>query len=815
MSATAAGDTIACQHCGTAFHPDGGDDRFCCAGCAFVHHLIEEEGLDRFYDLKRGKATAPVKSRVFVQRNFDWLVRMAATAEAEAREKGSDLASLETAVQGISCLGCVWLIEQVFRRKPGAARVEIRASEAKVRLTWVAGQCDLREFAEELQRFGYVLAEPGTAARQRGRASDLGGRIGLAGAFAMNAMAFTLPRYLGMPDDFMFAGIFELITMASATLALLTGGSYFIRRAWMGLRAGALHIDVPIALGLIVAYAGSLGGWLAGQSSLVYFDFVAVFTFLMLLGRHLQVAAAERNRARVAGNAAIPESVAVVPDESTDPEEVPIDHLQNGMTVEIQPGGVFPVASRLVSDSATLSLEWINGESEPASRTEGALLPAGAINIGRTPVRAAALQAWKESLVARLADTRDGAEERRRPVFERILRWYIAVVLVVGIVGGAAWFAATGEPARSLGVMIAVLVVSCPCALGVAVPLADDLAVSSLQHVGVFVRRTGCLPTLRRIRKILFDKTGTLTLEAPTLANSEALTTLDPDARAALAALVQESLHPVGRSLREALGRIHAAAGTGFAPVADVPGMGARTTAPDGTAWSLGRPGWIGEGTSARPAAAEPADSRPALPTDGWDCQLARNGEPVARFRFVDRVRPQTIPMLEDLRTRGIATYVISGDRHAKVEDLARQLELPPDQVRGEMSPDDKAGFVRSVDSGGDTLVVGDGANDSLAFDAAACTATPVVDKGLLESKADFYFLSQGLGFFRDLFHVADARFRAVRGAFTFALLYNIIAVTVALSGHMNPLLASILMPLSSIATIGIVAFQFRRSGKN
>ena len=239
-----------CVHCGTPFRAKDSEEEFCCAGCHYVWDLIHEGGLERFYELKGQRTAAPVKSIVFQKRDYGWL------REAVAKEGGR----IDLEIQGISCIGCVWLIESIFSRFQGGLRIDINAHLGRARIWWTPGEFDVEAFAVELQGFGYVLGAVGEGEGTRSGSRDLVVRIGLCAAFAMNAMGFTLPRYLGMDPSFELARMFELVALLSATLSLFVGGSYFIHRAWRALKLRLLHIDLPISLGILMALVVRLRG---------------------------------------------------------------------------------------------------------------------------------------------------------------------------------------------------------------------------------------------------------------------------------------------------------------------------------------------------------------------------------------------------------------------------------------------------------------------------------------------------------------------------------------------------------------------------
>jgi Cu2+-exporting ATPase len=770
-----------CQHCGSPIPADR-NDAYCCAGCAYVHDLLVAQGLDRYYDLKGSLPVPPVSPQALRERDYEWLRQL---AEAAAADK-TDAAELRLAVQGLSCIGCVWLVERVFSRHPGGLRIMVDVVQGETRVTWQPGAFDIAAFARDLQAFGYLLGPP----RQEGerkQASGLERRMAVCGAFAMNAMAFSLPAYFGMPPDFVFASWFEMITAVSATLAMLVGGTYFMDKAWRSLRAGVLHIDTPIALGIMAAYAGSIGGWVAGVESLMYFDFVAVFTFLMLLGRWTQQAAVERNRRRLMRDTSIPDQVRVVAP-GKEPAWLPVTALQAGMKYEVKAGQTVPVASKLLSTHSSVSLEWINGESEAQTREEGQLLPSGALNIGGQVVEAEAVENWEASTLRRLLEARRG-EEYRDQRLERLLRWYLAVVIVIGICGAAFWYGRGAGLAQALQVMISIFVVSCPCALGVAIPLAEELAVNRAGRLGVFVRAAAFWKRLLRVRRVVFDKTGTLTLENPAIQNRDALASLSPEARTALRSLVSGNLHPVSRSLFDAVGPGDTWAGE----VTEIVGHGLRISDPSGQTWSLGRPGAFG-------ASADTA----------YDSVLALDGKVIAGFSFREALREESVEEVARLTQRGLQVRVLSGDREAKVADIAAQLHLPADHWLAGMTPEQKAQWVARHDQD-DTLYIGDGANDSLAFDAALCAGSPVTGRSFLEQKADFFFLGHSLRFVSGLIDVAAMHRRATRRVFGFSVLYNLATVTAGLMGHLSPVAAAILMPLSSLVTLGLVTLTFGR----
>jgi len=316
----------------------------------------------------------------------------------------------------------------------------------------------------------------------------------------------------------------------------------------------------------------------------------------------------------------------------------------------------------------------------------------------------------------------------------------------------------------------------------VALPLADDLAASFVGRLGVFLREGSLWSRLRSVRKIVFDKTGTLTLETMALRNPESLAALPVGEKAVLLAMVSDSLHPVSCCLRELL-LAEGIEATAPANVKEFVGLGLERIV-GREVWRLGRNGWAGKAEE--------------------DCVFSRNGEVLAAFSFEESVRTDAAEEIAALQKQGCEVFILSGDRPQKVATMAARLGVPSANCHATMSPQQKADWVRNIDRH-DTLLIGDGANDSLAFNAAYCTGTPAIDRGLLEQKADFYFLGRGLSGIRQLFTTANRRRQTVRCVIGFALLYNFVAIAISLAGAMSPVVAAVLMPLSSLVSLAIV----------
>ena len=804
-----------CAHCDTPFVPRA-DEAYCCHGCEYVAQVLSDNDLTRFYELKGDATLPPVGSKAFSEAEVEPLLHEVQEVESLTSKP---VASTRFNLEGVSCIGCVWLIEAIFQRQAGSARIGIDPRAGAVQLHWQHGHFDIATFARELQKIGYRLSIYSEDPASKSGSRQLVHRLGLCGFFLMNTMLFTLPAYLGMGGEFFLAPLFQLLGATFATLSLIIGGGYFIQRAWQATRNRVLHIDLPIAAGLLAGYTGSIDGWATGYVNLIYFDFVATFVFLMLLGRWLQEYALEKNRSHLQRQNAGPRTVTQIGG-AQDGRSIPASEVTEGMEYSLAPGEINPVAADPLEAEGSLSLEWINGEANPIVWPQKRIAPAGAINVGLHGLRFRARESWSESLLAQLLECPEDSFRERR--LQTVLKYYIAAVLFTAALGASAWLGLSGDWLKSTQVLISVLIVSCPCALGVALPMCDEFANARLRRSGLFIKSAQIWERLRQVRTVVFDKTGTLTMDIPRLHNPSAVRTLDPLAAQALYELVNHNRHPIARSLREVLLATHsgtlenaeerwphkvsqirmsAPLGAEHAPptierstVHETIGQGVAWTDPFGNEWTLGKPSWKAAQTENQTTNNQNAET--PLP----HTVLRQNSLLVASFDFREDVRDDARVAIDQLRIHKLNTYILSGDAHERVTPIADALNI---EASAYCSPYEKAEWIETH-APHQALMIGDGANDSLAFDAAVCRGTPVVDKSILEARADFFFFGRSLRSLAELFQVATLRRQTVSTIFAIAVLYNITAVGICLAGLMHPLLAAILMPLSSLATLGL-----------
>ncbi len=761
-----------CLHCGLPIPANrlARGDAHCCDGCARVRALLLGEGLDRYYELRGAAGTPPPELR---PGGRAWLEEALPPAAA----RGDRPVRLTLDVQGVHCAGCVWLLRELFRRREGAIDVVINPSRGQADLVFVPSRLDLSTYLDDVERFGYRFG-PRRPRAVRPASEGLLVRLAVCAAAAGNVMLFSISYYsgLGAGDGTLYA-VFGWLSLALTTVAVAAGGSVFFRSAIAGLRARVAHLDLPIALGIALAFAGSVRLHFARGPEHAYYDTVASFVTLMLAGRVLQERVLERNRASVLASPEL-ESLIVRRVRDGRIEPVPASRIAAGDELCVVAGDLVPVAGALLEGTGTVALDWITGEPGTSEVAAGETVPAGAFNAGTAPMRLAALEGFAESRLHDLLASPAPPAPGRGPGAASLFWHRAGSAWVAGVIllAAAGFLSRLGEGIETAAaIAISILVVTCPCAIGLAVPLGRELAYASLRREGVFVRDATFLDRALRVRRVLFDKTGTLTLGrlAPDAATIEALRSLGDGDREVLAAMASRSNHPVSRAVAEALDRLGPAASANPPAVelVEAPGRGLEARAL-GACFRLGRPSF--------------AVTDPPAGSEG-ETWLSRDDSLVARLAFGEEIRSDARDEVSRLRERGLDVRILSGDRPARVLAVAEALGLPADACEGGLEPEGKAGRVASLDRR-DTLMVGDGVNDAPAFAAAFCTATPAVDRPSIPARADFYFLGGGIAAVRQALETAALAGRVQSANLVFAAVYNAGAVALCLAGAVGPL---------------------------
>ncbi len=781
-----------CEHCASALAP--GQTRYCCVGCERVAGLLNSAGLGRYYTLG-GRSGGPVAAPA--ARDHLWLDGI-----ERALASGGHV---ELDVQGLRCAACSWLLEETFRRRAHARRIEVDPGLGRIAL-WVGPDFDLRGYVVELEAFGYVLGPADkTVDREE---SGLLMRAGVATALAMNVMSFSIAEYLGLTEE-PLRSVLRAVSMLLTAVAVALAGPTFLRSAWGALRRGVLSLDVPIALGIVLASSACLLSYvLEGEPR--YADTVSVFVALMLIGRMLERRSLGAARRKLLAASEVP---ALFSRRVRDGivEVVSATELAPGDTLRLAPGELLPVEAVLTSGDAEVSLDWINGESQPRHVAAGETISPGAFLRGeRSVALVVSAPLDTSSLMALVRRPPPPSVEHGAGFWDRVARAWAAGVLVSAAATFAYW-ASTGDLRQALLATTAVLVVTCPCGLGIANPLAHELARTSLRRAGVFVRTARALERASEIDAVVFDKTGTLTTGALTLADTHASPWLDnhaspsldthasplrDDGESAIAyAMAVASTHPRAEALRRAWsGHMQARADL---EVEEVVGAGLQAVVREHT-YRLG-------------AAAFAA---PSVDAPEGALVFSRDGQVLITFTFEEQLRDDAAAevaalVVDGLHGRAKPVFVLSGDTPERAIRMGALVGIDAERCVGGARPEDKAAWIDGQ-APARILFVGDGLNDALAAETAYLSGTPAIDRPFLPARTDFHFTSietergrSGLRAIRTLLEVGQRLRRVTRRNVVFALLYNAVAIAWAASGQLHPWMAAVLMPISSLVVIG------------
>lgn len=767
-----------CAHCLLPL-PLGASSAFCCRGCEEVHALLQGAGLDRYYDLGGGDGHPVARTGA----DHKWLEPI-----ADRLEKADGLTRVVLDVQGIHCAACVWLMEEIFRRSGEGAGLLVNPAIGSVELT-VGRDFDLGRYVSDIEAFGYRFGPPLKAEEARASSPDpLVWRMGVCIAIAMNTMIFGVAVYCGLAEGRVYR-LFHALDFTLSIVSILVGGTVFFRSAWQALKRRVLHLDLPIALGIVLAFSSSTYTYATRGGATSYFDTLNVFIALMLVGRFLQERVLAKNRAYLLASSGA-EGLLTRRAKGERVELVSCKEIVEGDVLLVGHQDLVPVDATLVGLAPALfSLDWINGESVPRSFQPGERIPAGAFcQDSQARVVRAATDFDASTVVAllRTSSRRDADVARSTPWWKRFTSVYVTAVLAIASLSFGGWMIATGDLGRTLDVVAALLIVTCPCAFGIATPLAYELAQAGLRRLGLFVRTPGFLDRAAEIDRVVFDKTGTLTTGALVVADPAPLARLGRRERDIAYALAVRSSHPKSRAVAEALTMLDGGATfTAQDTVREIPGKGLETVVAD-RRYRLGAPSW----------AARLRDA-----SSPGDVVFSCDGKVLASVVTDEQLRPGAPDEVSALVREGYDAYVLSGDAPEATKAIAASCGLDESHAFGAQSPEGKAAWLRDLGPG-KTLFVGDGINDSLVAEEAYCAGTPAIDRPFMAARCDFYFVSPGLRPVRAALRMANRLAGVVRMNLAIAVFYNTITVSLAVAGLMTPLLCAVLMPVSSLCTV-------------
>lgn len=688
----------------------------------------------------------------------------------------------DLSVPSIHCGGCIQKIERALAALPGVVQARVNLSNKRVAIRWKAADGPPPPFIDTLDRLGYPAHLHDAGADDRDVVlSRLLRALAVAGFAASNVMLFSVSIWSGA--DAASRDLFHWMSALVAVPAGAYSGQVFFRSAWNSLRRGQTNMDVPISIGVLLAFGMSLYDTIH-HGPYAYFDAAISLLFFLLIGRTLDHMMREKARVAVKGLARLAARGAVVQRADGTHEYLSVAEILPGMTILLAAGERVPVDSRVMAGASDLDCALVTGESWPQPVAAGTALQAGTLNL-TAPLTILATAAAKDSFLAEMVRLMEGAESGRagyRRIADRAARLYAPAVHLTTFLSFAGWMMATGDPHRALAIAVAVLIITCPCALGLAVPMVQVVAARRLFESGIMVKDGAAMERLSEIDTVVFDKTGTLTLGKLRLANRA---TVQPANLAIAAAMAIHSRHPHSQALIAA-GVSPGTAPMAFDDIAEYPGRGLEAKL-GAHVFRLGRADW------ALDAAAEPSSVEGTV--------LSQDGKLLDAFQFHDRLRPDARETLAGLAKSGLKIEIMSGDRRVAVQSLAEELGVSDWQA--DILPGRKAERMAALAAaGGKVLMVGDGLNDAPALVAAHVSMAPASAADIGRNAADFVFLRDSLEAVPLAIAVSRRAGRLIRQNFALALLYNVIAVPFAILGHVTPLIAAAVMSSSSIVVV-------------
>ncbi len=799
---------VACYHCSLSVPAPGefssfssGETQdFCCAGCMAITKLIESGGLEHYYTSREQPGTKPDSDLADIYDIYDKQAMQSGWVERD-----TSVHSGELLIEEIRCAACVWLIESWLTKLPGVESAYVSLSNARLTVTWSPERLKVSEIFRHLYKIGYT-ARPYTQANKElllsKQRDDLLKRLGIAGVFGMQVMVLSIALYAGnwFGIEQQFRSFLTRVNLLLVLPILLYAAKPFFENAWRSIKAKSIGMDIPVSIGLSLAFVGS--GWATiSNTGSTYFDSIAMFVFFLLGARYLELTARIKGSSAMDSLAnAVPEYATCYPDKNLNKSPIPIatGELKVGDYVLIKPGAVSPADGIILDQASTFDESLLTGEHHALLRSVGDQVLSGSINIeqavsirvNRSPDGTAL------SSIMRLAKQSNQGKPKISLIAERTASWFILAVLLTasivaisGIINGADnWLETT----------IAVLVVTCPCALSLATPLAITASINSLMKRGVYVANQHAIETMSKVDHIIFDKTGTITNGKLQLTHVDTSSSLSSDACLRIAAsLEQYSEHPIAKSLIQAHEKelletsdIHIKTGFGLSGTIN------------NIRYSLGSYEYIL--TQLDKPHDEPT-TRQISKKLGANHQsvvlLCSSSEVLAMFMMEDHVRRGAHSLVSYLVDRDIEMSIQSGDRTETVATIASQLNIKA--YKGNCKPDQKLAQVNQlIEQGKAVCMVGDGINDTPALSGAHLSVAYADKVNLAAANADVILTNSSISTLQLTHAFSLKTANIIRQNITWALLYNLCAVPAAVMGFVPPWLAGIGMSLSSAIVV-------------
>lgn len=765
----------------------------CCHGCQAVSQAIVDSGMTDFYQQRsETNRTAPEVIP-------DFLKQLQAYDHPEIQKQfvhklGDHQQQATLILEGIVCAACVWLNERHIRVLQGVVSVQINYSTHRAQVVWDEREIKLSQILAAISDIGY-LAHPYDANKyqeilEQQRKQQIR-RLGVAGALGMQIMVLAVALYTGdwwgIDDE--FKNLFRWLSMALTIPILLFAAAPLFKSAWNDIKHKQLGMDVPITLGISIAFLGSIHAtW--HENGEVYYDSVSMFVFFILAVRYFEQAA--RKKMSEASEALIQAKPAMATRvQGEDIQVVPVVELEPEDIVLVRPGETIPADGSITDGYSSTSEALLTGESTPINKQIGDSVIAGSLNID-SPLHIKVEQVGEATVLAailRLLEKAQGEKPKLAELADRIAAWFVAAILTLASL--VALYNIWLQNPEGLAIVVAVLVVTCPCALSLATPAAISAASSRLSQLGLLISGKAVLETLARSTHTVFDKTGTLTYGELRHIDTLLLSDIDKDRLLSIAASLEKSSeHPVAKALQATDTLL-------TAELKNTPGAGISAKV-EGKTWRIGHLKFIAESEPDNYQQAAKIQAEHQNDTLVW---LADNQQIHAGFLLSDEVRPGAAALVKQLKAQGQTVVILSGDRLSVAESLGAELGV--DKVYAELKPEAKLKQVKAYQTEGAIVtMIGDGINDAPVLAASNVSVAMSSGTQLAAASADMLLLGDDLSKLAQAQALSHRTLKVIRQNLTWALTYNGLAVPLAILGYVPPWLAAIGMSLSSLLVV-------------
>ena len=793
----------ACFHCGLSVPENsnfsvnilGEQQPMCCPGCQAVAQAIVENGLIDYYKYRDPKVAKKPLDLVPDAIKKDNIYDRASIRNRYVKSSTDDGDQVTLMLEGLTCVACAWLIEKQLQKQPGIVSIEVNYTSMIAKLTWHQNQIPLSKILTLIRQLGYIATpyEPRIQYKQQlDQRSQQIRRIGITGILAMQVMIISVALYFGdyTGMDESWKQFFQKLGLLFTLPIIFYSASNFFRASIYQLRSLQPGMDVPVCLGLSLAFMASIWTLISGSGD-VYYDSIAMFVFLLLVARyfmHSSILAASHSIERLAANTPLMASRLSEHSISAMAESVTAEELCPGDWVRVLAGNVIPADGIIESGSSSINLAMMSGESKPIQVTNNDKVLAGSVNVskpliikvtasGQNTVYSAIEKMTKQGLAQRSSDL---------PLIDLIARWFVSAILLVAFAVAVYWW--NRAPDQWLPITVAVLVVSCPCALSLSVPSAYAATTSKLIESGLMLTHSQAIERLNHITHVIFDKTGTLTSDTLGVGDVKTFTGLSRQEVLKIAASLEiNSQHPLAKAIvqenKKTLFMVQ--------DWSDETTQGISATI-NSKRYYIGSAKFI--------------HIKTGLKLDGINFDsgalLADGNSIIASFEFKQNLREGVYELIDYFKSKNKPVIMLTGDRPAPADDLANQLGI--DKVYSECMPQDKLDIVEAMQNkqNASILMIGDGINDSPVLAVADVSIAVAGASPLAVSGADIVMAQPDLKSVMTLDRYAIKTSKIIRQNITWAVGYNLLAIPFAASGLITPLLAAIGMSLSSIIVV-------------